>query len=147
MQSSIDEAARRCTERQNWNGHWTHENQEWRVVLRPVLNKFEQIIGLTENFFPPRTPFGQIGSHIFENDKFFEPRRETFAGMNSSIRWQPVLEQYSAEKKKPRGGSRGAYDTQVFPAVSPGRNGVGGRIYSSRICVSTPLARYTRPVG
>ena len=66
------------------------------------------------------------------NNKLFKRLRETFDGMHSSIKWQPVLERYLAKKQKPRGGSRGAYDTQVFPAVSPGRNGVGGRIYSPR---------------
>jgi len=61
-----------------------------------------------KNFFLPRTFFGQIGSLIFENYKSFAARSETFAGVNSSIKWQPVLEQYSAEKKKtPRWQPRG----------------------------------------
>lgn len=75
------------------------------------------------------------------NDNFFNPCSETFDGVNSSIRVQPVFEQNWAEKQKPRGGSRGANDTQVFPAVSPGRNGVVGRIYRLGIRVSTPLAK------
>ena len=42
----------------------------------------------------------------------------------------------SLRQKKPRGGSRGAYDTHIFPAVSP-ETLVSRRDYSHRFRVST----------
>ena|SRR5882672_4922894 len=91
---------------------------------------------LSHNCGPRKTK-----SFVGTNDNFFNLSSETFDAVNSSIRVQPVFEQNSAEKQKPRGGSRGVNDTQVFPAVSPGRNGVVGRIYRLGIRVSTPLAK------
>src|SRR5215470_4633896 len=96
--------------------------------------------------FPHFPGINRIEARFPENENLFDWRGEALCKACSSIEEQPILEQYW-QRRKPRGGSRGAHDTQVFPAVSPGRNGVGGRIYSPRHCVSTPPARYIRPLA
>jgi len=62
--------------------------------------------------------------------------RETFVQGHSSIRVRPKLGLYKFETEKPRGGSRGAYDTHIFPALSP-ETLVSRRDYSHRYRVST----------
>jgi hypothetical protein len=147
VQLSIDEAARRCTERQNWNGHWTRENRKWRVHLSAVLKEILNKLSNGRKLSPRWNFFGQIGSLIFENDKFFKPRSETFAGMHSSIKWQPVLEQYSAEKKNPAVAAAGRMTRKSFRRLVQEETVSEGESTRLGVRVSTPLARYVRSVG
>jgi len=119
-------------------------------MARSFERRFERNLNKLSNgrkLSPRRKFFGQIGSLIFENDKFFKPRSETFAGMHSSIKWQPVLEQYSAEKKNPAVAAAGRMTRKSFRRLVQEETVSEGESTRLGVRVSTPLARYVRSVG
>ena len=80
-------------------------------------------------------------SLVNTNDIFFNPSSETFDGVNSSIRVQPVFEQNSAEKQNPAVAAAGRMTRKSFRRLVQEETVSSGESTRLGIRVSTPLAK------
>jgi hypothetical protein len=75
------------------------------------------------------------------NDNFFNSAGETFDGVNSSIKVQPVFEQFLAEKQNPAVAAAGRMTRKSFRRLVQEETVSSGESTRLGIRVSTPLAR------
>jgi hypothetical protein len=119
----------------------TGDGKKGRLRLGEILQEIPEIYREERKHFPLFDLFQKNQRFGATNDNFFNSTSETSDGLNSSIRVQPVFEQFSAEKQNPAVAAAGRMTRKSFRRLVQEETVSDGE--STRLCirVSTPLAR------